>query len=159
MDLQLIKKEFRSLQKIYTAILITILLFSIAAIVVNKFILPFIHVTKDLKLSFRYIIIFSLLGGIPFSYFIFESKNKKLIETMTSLIEKFKIYKKNLIIKLVILELIATIAVVLFLFSRDIYLLSAPLIIIILLLVSMPTVNKLSNDLQLTDTELEELYQ
>lgn len=159
MDLQLIKKEFRSLQKIYTAILITILVFSIAAIVVNKFVLPFIHVTKDLKLSFRYIIIFSLLGGIPFSYFIFESKNKKLIEGMNSLIEKFKIYKKNLIIKLVILESIATIAVVLFLLSRDIYLLSAPLIIIILLLVSMPTVNKLSNDLQLTDTELEELYQ
>lgn len=159
MDLQELKKKFRSLQVIYTAIFLSIIIFAIALIIINKNVAPLIQLTKEIKLVFRYIIIFILLGGIPLSYYLFESKVRKFTDSNFDLSKKFRIYNASFILKLFIFEGIAIVSMVLYLFSRDIYLLTAVLIVIVLLFINTPTITKLSNDLQLTDTEIDELYQ
>lgn len=159
MDLQELKKKFRSLQVIYTSIFLSIIIFAVALIIINKNIAPLIHITKDLKLAFRYVIIFILLGGVPLSYYLFERKVRKFVDSDFDLSQKYKIYNSSYILKLFIFEGIAFISMGMYLFSRDIYLLTAVLIVIVLLFINTPTITKLSNDLQLTDTEIDELYQ
>jgi len=152
----IIKKQFKSVNIIYLAILI---LMSVAAIfsVVYTFksgALPVFAAEDEGYL--KSIVIIALLVGIPVSH-IFYHKKIKHIDVSLPLSRKIILFRPAFIMRIVTLEAIGLLAVIGYLITVDKSFLYMFGVVLVLYIIHAPTKQRLINDLDMSEEEEDEL--
>ncbi len=151
-----LKSQFKTLNLIYIAILISMSIAAIASvfIVFKLGQLPIFN--ADNQAVIKSIVVIALLAGIPVSH-IFFFKKIKHIDNSISLLSKIRMYRSAFIVRIAMLEGIGILASIGYLVSADKSFLYMFGVVFILFIIHAPTKNRISNDLSLTDEE-EELF-
>jgi hypothetical protein len=152
-----IKKQFKTLNLIYVAILGSL---SVAAIFSVVYIfksgaLPVFDAENQAVI--KSIVIIAILVGIPISHIFFYKKIKH-IDSSLAIIVKMKLYQTAFMIRIAMLEAIGLLAMIGYLVTADKSFLYMFGVVFVLFLIHAPTRSKLINDLNLTEEEEGEFF-
>jgi len=151
-----LKNQYKTLNFIYIAILISMSVAAIiSVIVVSKMGLLPVFNQENLAVI-KSVVIIALLAGIPISHIFFFKKIKHIDKTI-NLLDKIKAYQSAFIARIAMLEGIGILAAIGYLVSADNSFLYMFGVVFILFIIHAPTKNRISNDLNLTEEE-EELF-
>jgi hypothetical protein len=150
------KALFRILKVMYIAILAwTILYIGIAYAFIKQS--GQVYITDKMMLQYFWVASMVLtLAIIPLAYIAYKKKLEG-IKPEKNLTEKLLFYRTPFLLRLALLEAGCIINTSLYLISGNQYILYAAIITLIVLLINYPTVSAVSNDLYLTNDEMDQL--
>lgn len=151
-----IKKQFKTLNIIYLAILISMSVIAIFSVIYTfkSGALP-VFGEKD-QSYLKSIVIIALLIGIPVSH-IFYHKKIKHIDASLPLNKKITMFRPAFIVRIVMLEAIGLLAIIGYLTTADKSFLYMFGVVFVLYIIHAPTKQRLINDLEMTQEEEDEL--
>ena len=152
-----IKKQFKTLNILYAAILVSI---SLAALFTVFFVFRSGHLPifdAEHQALIKTVVIISLLVGIPVSHIFFYKKIKH-INPDIQVVNKLRFYQTAFIVRVAMLEAIGLIALIGYLVTADKSFLYMFAVVFILFMIHAPTKNKLCSDLNLSEQEEELLF-
>ncbi len=127
----------------------------------------FVRITHNFRFTFNdqeeIGFIFKILLGVfiifllPLSYIMHKRKIEKLNKSL-NLIQKLQVYKKSLIVKLIMIEYLCFFNLVTFFLFGGSYLLIPASVFLLILLMNRPTIRKISTELNLKIEEREKIY-
>ena len=151
-----IKKQFRGLNLLYLAILglMSIAVVLSVVMVYKAGAIP-VFASEELG-TIKAIVIIALLVGIPVSH-IFYYKKIKHINPKLQLAQKISMFKTAFIVRISVLEAIGLLAIIGYFVTADKSFLYMFGVVFVLFIIHAPTKQRISNDLELSEEEDEEL--
>ena len=111
---------------------------------------------QDIFTIFKVLLGSSIIILLPLGYYIHKKKVGKLDKSL-DLSQKLTRYKTSLITKLLLIEFLCLFNLAIFFLSGDYYLLIPVSVLLLIMLINRPTIENISNELNLTAEEKERI--
>lgn len=146
-------KELLRAMRVFTiALLIGVLIFSIIMVVVVQF-RGTALVLDLLSDIFSGIVVITVIAALLAAHFLYRKKLTEIKNTVISLQEKLNLYRSSLILYLAFCEGAALFSVIVFFLTGKHYLLAITAILILFMYSKIPSVQRLSGELNLDSSE------
>jgi len=140
----------KNIRIIHFAVLAGLAIFTVVAIFIRNNSVP--ALTREQMEMFKYISLIFLLTMLPLGYWLHNKKMKKLAGN-PDLTFKLMSFKTSHLIKIALFELAGFMSILVLFFCGDNKILFQIAVIFIVILLNLPSVSKLENELNLTPAE------
>ncbi|UCH14464.1 MAG: hypothetical protein JSV22_00510 [Bacteroidales bacterium] len=152
------KEHYKQINLIFIGLFLGIvILFGVSVFIriTNNFRFTF-SAQDDTGIIFKILLGFLIIILFPLSYMMHKRKIEKLSQNL-NLIQKLHVYKRSLIVKLIIIEFLCFFNLAVFFLFGGSYLLIPASVFLLILLMNRPTIHKISTELNLTIEEREKI--